>query len=58
MASGSIVKHFDVIKDISSGEIACFVDTLNKFDVPEKEHNELMAIIASLRPDIVEVEDM
>ncbi len=33
------------------------VDTLNKFDVREKEHNELMAIIASLRPDIVEIED-
>ena len=33
------------------------VDTLNKFKVPEKEHKELMAIIASLRPDIVEVED-
>ena len=33
------------------------VDTLNKFNVPEKEHNELMAIIGSLRPDIVEVED-
>ncbi len=33
------------------------VDTLNKFNVPEKEHNELMTIIASLRPDIVEVED-
>ena len=34
------------------------VDTLNKFNVPEKEHDELMVIIASLRPDIVEVEDM
>ena len=34
------------------------VDTLNKFNVPEKEHNELMAIIGSLRPDIVEVEDL
>ena len=34
------------------------VDTLNKFNVPEQEHNELMAIIASLRPDIVEVEDI
>ncbi len=33
------------------------VDTLNKFTVPEQEHNELMAIIASLRPDIVEIED-
>lgn len=32
------------------------VDTLNKFKVPEKEHNELMAVIATLRPDIVEVE--
>ncbi len=33
------------------------VDTLNKFDVPEKEHEELLAIIGTLRPDIVEVED-
>jgi hemoglobin len=33
------------------------VDTLNKFKVPGKEHKELMAIIATLRPDIVEVED-
>ena len=33
------------------------VDTLNKFNVPEKEHNELMVIIGSLRPDIVEIED-
>jgi len=32
------------------------IDTLNKFNVPEKEHNELMVIIGSLRPDIVEVE--
>ncbi len=32
------------------------VDTLNKFKVPEKEHEELMAIIGTLRPDIVEVE--
>jgi len=33
------------------------VDTLNKFNVPKKEHDELMAIIGSLRPDIVEIED-
>lgn len=33
------------------------VDTLNKFKVPKQEHNELMAIIGSLRPDIVELED-
>ena len=33
------------------------VDTLNDFKVPQREHDELMAIIATLRPDIVEVED-
>ena len=33
------------------------VDTLNKFKVPQKEHEELLAIIGTLRPDIVEVED-
>ena len=33
------------------------VDSLNKFKVPKKEHEELMAIIGTLRPDIVEVED-
>ncbi len=33
------------------------VDTINKFDVPEKEQQGLLAIIGTLRPDIVEVED-
>jgi hemoglobin len=33
------------------------VDTLNKFKVPAKEHKELLSIIGTLRPDIVEVED-
>ncbi len=33
------------------------VDTLNKFEVPEKERQELLTIIGTLRPDIVEVED-
>lgn len=33
------------------------VDTLNKFKVPEKEQGELLKIIGTLRPDIVEVED-
>lgn len=33
------------------------VETLNMFEVPEKEHQELVAIIGTLRPDIVEVED-
>ncbi len=32
-------------------------DTLNKFEVPEKEQQELLTIIGTLRPDIVEVED-
>lgn len=39
--------------DIVAGHL---VDVLNKFNVPKKEHDELMAIIASLRPDIVEKE--
>ena len=34
------------------------VDTLNKFNVPQREHDELMVIIGSLRPAIVEVEDV
>lgn len=33
------------------------VDSLNKFEVPAKEQKELLAIVGSLRPDIVEVED-
>ena len=40
--------------DIVAGHLS---DTLNSFNVPEQEQEELMAIIASLRPDIVEVED-
>lgn len=32
-------------------------DSLNKFQVPDKEQMELMTIVLSLRPDIVEVED-
>jgi hemoglobin len=32
------------------------VDTLNMFKVPEQEQQELLAIIGTLRPDIVEVE--
>ena len=33
------------------------IDSLNKFKVPEQEQQGLKAIVASLRPDIVEVED-
>ncbi|NKB49620.1 MAG: group 1 truncated hemoglobin [Alphaproteobacteria bacterium] len=33
------------------------VDSLDKFQVPAKEQKELLAIVGSLRPDIVEVED-
>jgi hemoglobin len=37
--------------------VAHLVDTLNMFNVPAKEQEELLAIIGTLRPDIVEVED-
>ena len=40
--------------DIVAGHL---VDTLNKFNLPDREHEELMAIIGTLRPAIVEVED-
>ena len=33
------------------------VDTLNMFKVPAKDQKELLTIIGTLRPDIVEVED-
>lgn len=33
------------------------VISLKKFEVPEKEQQELLAIVGTLRPDIVEVED-
>lgn len=39
--------------DIVAGHL---VDVLNEFQVPKREHDELMTIIASLRPDIVEKE--
>ena len=34
------------------------VDSLNKFEVAEEEQKELLDIIGTLRPDIVEVEDL
>ena len=33
------------------------VDSLNKIQVPDREQQELLAIVGTLRPDIVEVED-
>jgi hemoglobin len=33
------------------------VDTLNKFNVPAKEQKELLVVIGTLRPGIVEIED-
>jgi len=33
------------------------VDALNEFQVPKQEQEELLAIIGTLRPDIVEIED-
>jgi hemoglobin len=47
---GIKASEFDIV-------VQHLVDTLNKFKVPEKEHKELLAIIGTLRPDIVEVED-
>ena len=37
--------------------VAHLVDSLNKFKVPAKEQKELLTIIGTVRPDIVEVED-
>ncbi len=34
------------------------VSTLNSFNVPEVEQDDLLAIIATLRPSIVEIEDV
>ena len=39
--------------DIVAGHLA---DVLNEFNVPKKEQDDIMTIIASLRPDIVEKE--
>jgi hemoglobin len=47
---GIKASEFDIV-------VQHLVDSLNKFKVPEKEHQELLAIIGTLRPDIVEVED-
>jgi hypothetical protein len=47
---GIKASEFDIV-------VQHLVDTLNKFNVPEKEHEELLVIIGTLRPDIVEVED-
>lgn len=33
------------------------IDSLNMFKVPEREQQELLTIVGTLRPDIVEVED-
>jgi hemoglobin len=34
--------------------VKLFVETLDKFKVPQKEKDELLAAVASLKPDIVE----
>lgn len=46
---GIKASEFDIV-------VQHLVDSLNKFKVKQKEHDELMAIIGTLRPDIVEVE--
>jgi len=52
VAAGSIVKHFDVIKDISSGEIECFVDTKDRkfYRVVEARFTENGRCILVTRP--------
>ncbi len=47
---GIKASEFDIV-------VQHLVDTLVKFKVPEKEKQELLDIIGTLRPDIVEVED-
>ncbi len=47
---GIKASEFDIV-------VGHLVSTLDSFNVPEAEQSELLAIIGSLRPDIVEVED-
>ena len=47
---GIKASEFDIV-------VQHLVDTLDKFKVPDKEKQELLAVIGTLRPDIVEVED-
>ena len=47
---GIKASEFDIV-------VQHLVDTLDKFKVPEKEKQELLAVIGSNRPDIVEIED-
>ena len=55
LGAAGLCKRGDHIPAIV-GEAGHLVDTLNKFNVPIMEHDGLMVIIASLRPDSVEVE--
>jgi len=47
---GIKASEFDIV-------VGHLVSTLEGFDVPDKEQQELLAIIGTLRPSIVEVED-
>ena len=47
---GIKASEFDIV-------VGHLVSTLDSFNVPEAEQEELLVIIGSLRPDIVEVED-
>ncbi len=47
---GIKASEFDIV-------VGHLVSTLDSFDVPAAEQEELLAIVATLRPDIVEVED-
>ena len=58
--SGRDMKTTHVGLEISNQDFDYVVDdlvqTLNKYKVPEKEQNELLAILGPMRPDIVEVQ--
>ena len=53
-------RHEDLHKGLGITEaewnigVGHFLATLDKFKVPEKERNELVAIVASVKKDIVE----
>ena len=58
--SGRDMKTTHVGLEISNQDFDYVVDdlvqTLNKYKVPEREQNELLAILGPMRPDIVEVQ--
>jgi len=46
-------KHLNITEKEWQAMVADFKKTLDHFKVPEKEQNELFAIVESTKPDIV-----